>query len=82
MSVPKVGDIGPFHGSGSGRRVGAVRSAMWDIGQAPPNGPLRPRRPDTPHRRPGAFGRQPRCALLIVLAQPRSARLAGGNASR
>ncbi len=43
--IPKVIDIDPFHGGKSVRRVGAARSAMRDIGQAP----QRPRRAALPH---------------------------------
>ena len=56
-----------FMGADRVARVGAACSAMWDIGQASQRRLLwSSGRPDVPHRRPGAFVRQPRCALLVV----------------
>ncbi len=67
--IPKVTDNGSFHGSGSGR-PGRRRNATQVLNWA---APMRPT------RRAGDFGRQPRCAPLVVRVQRRSARLAGGQ---
>ena len=42
-------DIAPFHGGHSARRAGAVRGAMYHIGQAPPKKSLGTRRAEWPH---------------------------------
>ena len=47
--IPKVLDIGPFHGGRLARRAGAVRSAMCQIGQAPPKSSLGTRWAEWPH---------------------------------
>jgi hypothetical protein len=83
--IPKVLDIDPFHGRKSARwaRIAngaAARSAMRDIGQAPPETPLGTRRADLPHP-PGRalFAASGVARRLTCPARRRNALLTGGQ---